>query len=243
MPSTGDIVRASDFEAIKPQLSIGSVSTGAAGSNASASITGTSPNFKLNLTIPRGANGTNGTNGTSGIMFSQVFTSSTTVTVPTGATNAILSGCGGGGGGYQTVGGGGGGSIMNYVVSVSAGQSIRITIGTGGAAATNTYPYKGGSGGITSFGSLLSLGGGGGGNGGVGDGGGGAAGSSPTHINNYLSTSGRSGGTNVTLGGETPWGNGGSYTSAPSGYGSGGAGQNSTTRKGRPGILIVIWSR
>ena len=217
MPSTGDIVRASDFEAIKPQLSIGSVSTGAAGSNASASITGTSPNFKLNLTIPRGANGTNGTNGTSGIMFSQVFTSSTTVTVPTGATKAILSGCGGGGGGYQTVGGGGGGSIMNYVVSVSAGQSIRITIGTGGAAATNTYPYKGGSGGITSFGSLLSLGGGGGGNGGV--------------------------GTNVTLGGETPWGNGGSYTSAPSGYGSGGAGQNSTTRKGRPGILIVIWSR
>ena len=240
MPNTGDIVRASDFEAIKPQLSIGTVTTGAAGSNASASITGTSPNFKLNLTIPRGANGTNGTNGTSGIMFSQVFTSSTTVTVPTGATKAILSGCGGGGGGYQTTGGGGGGSIMNYVVSVSAGQSIRITIGAGGAAATNTYPYMGGSGGITSFGSLLSLGGGGGG-GANGDGG--SAGSSPTHINKHLSTSGRSGGTSGTLGGETPWGNGGSYTSAPSGYGSGGAGQSSTTRQGRPGILIVIWSR
>ena len=66
MPSTGDIVRASDFEAIKPQLSIGTVSTGAAGSNASASITGTSPNFKLNLTIPRGNTGATGATGPQG---------------------------------------------------------------------------------------------------------------------------------------------------------------------------------
>ena len=66
MPNTGDIVRASDFEAIKPQLSIGSVTTGAAGSNASASITGTSPNFKLNLTIPRGNTGATGPQGPSG---------------------------------------------------------------------------------------------------------------------------------------------------------------------------------
>ena len=67
MPNTGDIVRASDFEAIKPQLSIGSVTTGAAGSNASASITGTSPNFKLNLTIPRGNTGATGATGPSGV--------------------------------------------------------------------------------------------------------------------------------------------------------------------------------
>ena len=66
MPNTGDIVRASDFEAIKPQLSIGSVTTGAAGSNASASITGTSPNFKLNLTIPRGNTGATGATGPQG---------------------------------------------------------------------------------------------------------------------------------------------------------------------------------
>lgn len=61
MPNTGDIVKASDFQAIKPQLSIGTVTTGAAGTNASASITGTSPNFKLNLTIPRGKDGADGT--------------------------------------------------------------------------------------------------------------------------------------------------------------------------------------
>ena len=66
MPNTGDIVRASDFEAIKPQLNIGTVTTGAAGSNASASITGTSPNFKLNLTIPRGNTGATGPQGPSG---------------------------------------------------------------------------------------------------------------------------------------------------------------------------------
>ena len=66
MPNTGDIVRASDFEAIKPQLSIGTVTTGAAGSNASASITGTSPNFRLNLTIPRGNTGATGATGPQG---------------------------------------------------------------------------------------------------------------------------------------------------------------------------------
>lgn len=40
-------------------LSIGTVSTAAAGSNAAATITGTSPTQVLNLTIPRGNAGTN----------------------------------------------------------------------------------------------------------------------------------------------------------------------------------------
>ena len=66
MPNVGDIVRASDLEANKPQLSIGTVTTGAAGTNASASISGTSPNFKLNLTIPRGNTGATGATGPQG---------------------------------------------------------------------------------------------------------------------------------------------------------------------------------
>ena len=66
MPEIGDIVRASDLEANKPQLSIGTVTTGAAGTNASASISGTSPNFKLNLTIPRGNTGATGATGPQG---------------------------------------------------------------------------------------------------------------------------------------------------------------------------------
>ena len=46
-----------------PNISIGTVNTGAAGTNASATITGTTPNLTLNLTIPKGDKGTNGVNG------------------------------------------------------------------------------------------------------------------------------------------------------------------------------------
>ena len=66
MPNTGDYVRARDFDELKPQLSIGTVTTGAAGTNASASITGTTPNFTLNLTIPKGDVGATGPAGPSG---------------------------------------------------------------------------------------------------------------------------------------------------------------------------------
>ena len=46
-----------------PTISIGTVDTGAAGTNASATITGTTPNLTLNLTIPKGDKGNNGVNG------------------------------------------------------------------------------------------------------------------------------------------------------------------------------------
>lgn len=41
-------------------LTIGTVTTGTPGSQAAASITGVSPNFILNLTIPQGATGPQG---------------------------------------------------------------------------------------------------------------------------------------------------------------------------------------
>ena len=217
MPNTGDIVKASDFQAIKPQLSIGTVTTAAAGTNASASITGTSPNFKLNLTIPRGANGTN---GQSGVLGTQVFTSSTTVTVPTGATKAILTGCAGGGGcnrnnaGSRVHAGGAGGAAFLYPVNVSANSRITITIGAGGAAASSSNS-NGRAGGATSFGNLFTLGGGGGG---TGDG--------PGSI------------------GTTPMRSG--SWSIPN-YGSGGTGSGwastQVANPGKPGILIVTWAK
>ena len=40
-----------------PTLTIGTVTTGAPGSEAAATITGTAPNFVLNLTIPQGPTG------------------------------------------------------------------------------------------------------------------------------------------------------------------------------------------
>ena len=237
MPNTGDIVKASDFQAIKPQLSIGTVTTGAAGTNASASISGTSPNFKLNLTIPRGANGTN---GQSGVLGTQVFTSSTTVTVPAGATKAILSGCGGGGGGAYSRSrrgghGGQGGIVRSYPVNVTAGASIRITIGSGGAGGTSGV---GNSGGSTSFGSLLTLGGGQGGRTEIGNdvGDDGTQGSSPVSSNNILLFGSKPlYVTNQNIAGKqgTGYGIGG----------GGGGGYGYPGARGTNGILIVTWAR
>lgn len=49
-----------------PNISIGTVTTGAAGTNASATISGTTPNLTLNLTIPKGDKGDKGDTGASG---------------------------------------------------------------------------------------------------------------------------------------------------------------------------------
>ena len=45
------------LDGVTPTLTIGVVTTGAPGTDASATITGTSPNFVLNLTIPQGPTG------------------------------------------------------------------------------------------------------------------------------------------------------------------------------------------
>ena len=50
-----------------PKITIGTVTTGAAGTNAAATITGTTPNLVLNLTIPQGAKGDTGDQGKQGI--------------------------------------------------------------------------------------------------------------------------------------------------------------------------------
>lgn len=51
---------------INATFTIGTVTTGAPGTQASASITGVSPNFVLNLTIPQGATGPTGLAGATG---------------------------------------------------------------------------------------------------------------------------------------------------------------------------------
>lgn len=51
---------------INATFTIGTVTTGAPGSEAAASITGTSPNFILNLTIPQGITGPTGPIGLTG---------------------------------------------------------------------------------------------------------------------------------------------------------------------------------
>ena len=74
-----------------PNISIGTVTTGAAGSSASAEITGTTPNLTLNLTIPKGDKGEKGDKGDTGAAGSggtvtktvKVLTSSAKVTLTT----------------------------------------------------------------------------------------------------------------------------------------------------------------
>ena len=71
-----------------PNISIGTVTTGAAGTNASAEITGTTPNLTLNLTIPKGDKGDKGDTGAAGsggtvTKTVKVLTSSAKVTLTT----------------------------------------------------------------------------------------------------------------------------------------------------------------
>ncbi|GAN84034.1 glycine-rich domain-containing protein [Novacetimonas hansenii] len=86
------------------------------------------------------------------------ISSSTTITVPTGVTRVYLRGIGAGGGAMgcaavnttQTYSGSGGGSggIMEGVYSVTGGDTLKFTIGSGGAG--NIGPGSGYYGGVTS---------------------------------------------------------------------------------------------
>ena len=155
-----------------------------------AAAAGTSTVFQLPAT-----NGTNGyvlqTDGTgvtswaasgggssSGTLISVVsYTSSQTVTIPTGATQAYVElwgGTGGSGGnniaGNGSATGGGGAYLEKYLTGLTAGNTLALTIGAGGTAGvgSTTTPTAGGNGGSSTLGSgtqtistLTSPGGGG----------------------------------------------------------------------------------
>lgn len=125
---------------------------------------------------------------------SAIYTETGSWTVPANVTSVdvfIMGGGGGAGGnltydtGYTSFGGGGGaGRLKKQQLTVTPGQSITVTVGTGGAAGvdrTGSGSETGGvgsNGGTTSFGTLLSVTGGNGGTGGsVAQGGNGGAGS------------------------------------------------------------------
>lgn len=108
---------------------------------------------------------------------SQFFTSSGSFTVPSGVTQMRMTAIGGGGGAGNMVdgganddsGGAGGGSsgqyVSNYVINVTPGETISVTIGAGGANAGTAWGQtnQGGAGGqttiVTAAGTYYLLGG------------------------------------------------------------------------------------
>lgn len=62
----GDTLAKVDLGQVVPDVQVGTTTTGAAGSNAAVTKTGTSAAPVFSFTIPKGSNGTNGTNGTDG---------------------------------------------------------------------------------------------------------------------------------------------------------------------------------
>lgn len=104
-------------------LTIGTVTTGSAGSNAAASITGTSPNQTLNLTIPTGATGAQGSAGVAG--------TAATITIGTVTTGAAGSSA------NVTNSGSSSAATFNFTIpqgiqgsTGSAGPANTLTIGT-----------------------------------------------------------------------------------------------------------------
>lgn len=180
-----------------------------------------------------------------------IFTSSTSWTVPTNVTSvAILCvGAGGGGGGCDDTdetGGGGGGGALAYANSISTtpGETLTITVGTGGSGG-GTGGGNGGAGGNSSVSRgatvLCSAGGGSGGLGGrsssnaaggtVITGTGGAGGAGGSGSNRDTDFAGGGGGAGGYAGSGGAGGNQGVTNGATAGSGGGGGGGGRSTAR------------
>lgn len=183
-----------------------------------------------------------------------------TITVPTGATRALVEiwAGGGGGGGVGSInngsasGGGGGGYAYKFISGLSAGQTISATVGAGGLA--GGIGGSGGTGEDTIFGTYFSVKGGNGGSAnGIGlSGTGGDALGGDLNIVGGDGCTGSILGLNSTggAGGGSPrggQGGAGAIGIASSGVqpGGGGGGSGSSTinpgAPGAPGMIIVNW--
>ena len=189
-----------------------------------------------------------------------VFTASSSFTVPNGVTSArvtVLAG-GGSGGYHETMpagGGGAGGRAIGVVTGLVPGQVIAVTVGAGGAIPVS--PGTGNSGGVSSFGGYMSANGGVGGNGGTVTIFANAGGAGGTASGGQLNIAGSDGTDSIVVaqrggdGGGPSSGRGASGSNAglPSlGYGGGGGGGGCTSGSspagypggpGGPGYVIV----
>jgi hypothetical protein len=198
--------------------------------------------------IPRTPSGSTGPTSTGtvttyGAYTIHTFTSSGSITVPTGFTGTaytLLVGGGGGGGGQYVGGGGGGGQVLTTTAPFAAG-AYSVTIGAGGAGGNSTgtvHAANGGASTISFATPLTAIGGGGGGsysggannNGNSGASGGGGGGNDTGTVAGGSGTFGFSGGN----------GNLGPILAGGGGGGAGGAGNNANALgqggNGGPGL-------
>lgn len=177
---------------------------------------------------------------------------STTITVPEGYTSALVMGWGAGGssaaswgGSTYTSGAGGGAYAEKEVTGLVAGQVIACTVGAGGLPTTPGAP--GLTGGSTSFGAWLTIGGGAGASAdpNLGVGGGTASGADFSipgeQGTGALSNKAGDGGSAPRGGTRAPGGAGSVSPGNAPGGGASGAAPGVAGAAGAPGALIVIW--
>jgi hypothetical protein len=192
----------------------------------------------------------------------QVFTSSGTFVVPNGVTAVQVRVLGGGGAaGYHSTlpggGGGAGGEAFGIVTGLTAGQSIAVTVGAGGAAPSSQA--SGNNGGTSSFGAFMSATGGTGGQGGTAANFAMAGGTGGAGVGGQVNRGGSCGADSIAVasrGGDGGGPGNGRASSGPqpglsaTGYGGGGGGGGTSTGSsptgypggaGAPGIVIVSY--
>ena len=191
-----------------------------------------------------------------------LFTTTGAWVVPAGVTSVLVDGVGGGGGGGYNGGGGGGGggAVRGTSLSVTPGNTLNITVGSGGPAGTSgAVNGTAGSGSVVAVSggaTLLTLPGGlgGAGNlagaGGAAGGTGGTAGTAGSHYtigdgsgNNNVATGGSGGGNLFSNGAAGGAPTGLSQTlAAPvaAAYGTGGGG-GTPPSAGAPGYVLLNW--
>jgi hypothetical protein len=120
-------------------LSIGTVSTGAPGSNASASITGTAPNQTLDLEIPRGDAGPSGVGGSTGTVDNAILRADGTAGDALKSSGLVVADA------VVSITGITGDSSTNVITATGSGfangQPIRFTALTGGSGLNTTTNY------------------------------------------------------------------------------------------------------
>lgn len=123
-------------------VSVGSVSTGAPGSQATVTNVGTANNAKLNFTIPQGTAGTNGTNGTNTgpTAYGEIWLGSSSAEVaPGNSHNIVGAGSDGVGGGGVDVSGCSSAGLTEPVINVTANHDPNDTLGGNTSDVADAY--------------------------------------------------------------------------------------------------------